>query len=286
MYQCIVAGTDLSDTARRATDRASLLAQRLGAEFVLVHAGTRAEERLDALAQEYGGRAEVVAGPPADGLLGAAEKFGADLLVVGSVGMSGARRFMLGNVPNKVSHHAVCDLLIVKTDADPRFSGLYSSVLVGVDGSPTSMSALDAVCELSKALELRPLAICAYEPVHEAELSALRAGEGDAIAQWKVSRTITDTPAEFRWRIAGAATAEDVLDRARDHASNRGVEIEARAIEGQAAESLLAIAEDEGVDLIAVGSVGMSGSKRFSLGNVPNRISHHAPTDVLILKTS
>jgi hypothetical protein len=47
----------------------------------------------------------------------------------------------VGNVPNKVSYHAPTDLLIVKTDAEPRFSGLYSSLLAGVDGSPTSMRA-------------------------------------------------------------------------------------------------------------------------------------------------
>ena len=38
--------------------------------------------------------------------------------------------------------------------------------------------------------------------------------------------------------------------------------------------------------MIAIGSVGMSGARRFMLGNVPNRISHHARTDVLIIRTS
>jgi nucleotide-binding universal stress UspA family protein len=55
------------------------------------------------------------AGDPADVLVAAANEFGADLVVVGNRGMSGVRRFVLGSVPNKVSHHCPCSLLIVDT---------------------------------------------------------------------------------------------------------------------------------------------------------------------------
>ena len=55
---------------------------------------------------------------PADAataLIDVAEEVGADLLVIGNRGMSGARRFILGSVPNKISHHSPCSLLIVDT---------------------------------------------------------------------------------------------------------------------------------------------------------------------------
>ena len=51
---------------------------------------------------------------PADALLDVASEVGASLIVVGSQGMSGARR-LLGSVPNKVSHEARCNVLIVST---------------------------------------------------------------------------------------------------------------------------------------------------------------------------
>ena len=54
--------------------------------------------------------------------------------------------------------------------------------------------------------------------------------------------------------------------------------------EGEPAEVLLDVAEDEAVDLVVVGNKGMS--KRFSLGVVPNQISHHAPCHVLIVRTA
>jgi ubiquinone biosynthesis protein len=53
---------------------------------------------------------------PADALLAVADEVGASMIVVGSKGMHGARRLALGNVPNKVSHHARCNVLIVATD--------------------------------------------------------------------------------------------------------------------------------------------------------------------------
>ena len=112
----------------------------------------------------------------------------------------------------------------------------------------------------------------------------MRSDPQDPVAQWG-SRT-KDVPDEFRWRIADAAQAKDVLERASEHAAREGVQADVRAIEGPPAETLISLAEDEGFDLIVVGSVGMSGAKRFMLGNVPNRISHHAPTDVLVLHTS
>jgi nucleotide-binding universal stress UspA family protein len=54
-------------------------------------------------------------GDPADAILDVAEEKRADLIVVGNKGMTGARRFLLGSVPNKVSHHAPCNVMIVRT---------------------------------------------------------------------------------------------------------------------------------------------------------------------------
>ena len=55
-------------------------------------------------------------GDPADAILDVAEERDADLIVVGNKGMTGAKRFLLGSVPNKVSHHAPCSVMIVRTD--------------------------------------------------------------------------------------------------------------------------------------------------------------------------
>lgn len=285
MYDTIVAGTDLSDTARIATDRAAGLARKLNSKFVLVHAGQPSDE-LEELASGYGAELVVEPGDPASVLITEVERVDADLLVVGSVGMRGARRFLLGSVPNKVSHHAPTDMLIVRTDAPPRNFDEYGSVLVGTDGSPTATLAVKKVSSLSARLDIRPIVVCAFEPPSEQEMKQLRGDPEDPVQQWNAPKVAQGTPGEFRWRIADAVQAQDILDRAGQVAADAGVEADLRALEGNAAETLLSVAESEDVDLIAVGSVGMTGTKRFMLGNVPNRISHHAPTDVLILHTS
>ena len=286
MYKKIVAGTDFSNTARIATDRAASLASKLGADLTLVHAGQNRAEELEELARTYSAATQVTAGPAADVLVSEAERIGADLLVVGSVGMSGARRFLLGSVPNKVSHHVGTDLLIVKTDTPTRSGGDYAKILVGTDGSATATRAVEMAAGVAAALGVSPLIVCAFEPPSEEELKGLRSDPNDPVAQWKAPRTLRETPDEFRWRIAGAAQAEDILERAANRAAAAGADPEVRAVEGPPAETLIEIAEDEGFDLIVVGSVGMMGAKRFKLGNVPHRISHHAPTDVLILRTT
>lgn len=284
MYERVVVGTDLSATAKVATERAAVLAKRLGAELLIVHAG-KGSDALDQLASEHGGKAVAVHGPPADVLVAQTEAAGGGLLVVGSVGMSGAKRFLLGSVPNKVSHHAATDVLIVKTDP-PRESTDYSKVLVGTDGSPTAMRAVDMASELANRLGAKTTIVCVYQPPSEQELDAYRSDPEDPVAQWNVGREVRDVPSEFKWRIAGTAQAEDILDRAADRAAKAGIDAEVRAIQGNPAEELIGLAGAENFDMIAVGSVGMSGAKRFMLGNVPHRISHHAPTDVLILRTT
>jgi nucleotide-binding universal stress UspA family protein len=149
VYTEIVVGTDGSDTARVAVREATALASTTGARLHIVHASDRRSPGVIAFAAS-GGVSELaaadknkaivaesrrickeaaaeardlaidvklhaVAGEAADALIAVAEDVGADLLVVGNRGMSGARRFVLGSVPNTVSHHCPCSLLIVDT---------------------------------------------------------------------------------------------------------------------------------------------------------------------------
>jgi nucleotide-binding universal stress UspA family protein len=286
MYKKIVVGTDFSPTAKIATDRSAWLAKKLSADLLIVHAGSDPNGELEELGKEYGAQVRVQGGNPAEVLISVAEEVGADLLAIGSVGMSGARRFLLGNVPNKVSHHATTDLLVVKTDAPTSAGGGYHRILVGTDGSDTATQAVEMASSLAATLGVKPTIVCVYEPPTEDELKRLRSDPNDPVAQWRAGRTSRETPDEFKWRIAGASQAEDILERAAAHAARMGTEAEVRSIEGSPAETLINLAENEGFDVIVVGNVGMRGSKRFMLGNVPHRISHHAPTDVLILRTT
>jgi nucleotide-binding universal stress UspA family protein len=144
MYKAIVVGTDGSDRAAVAVNEAFALAKMTGAKVHAVHAvhaaattgfsdvpgaaqATSAGLRdhadhvgtqLLAEAGRQGVSVEVhnPEGDPADALIRIAEDVDADLVVVGNRGMAGLKRFVLGSVPNKVSHQCPCNLLIVNTD--------------------------------------------------------------------------------------------------------------------------------------------------------------------------
>jgi nucleotide-binding universal stress UspA family protein len=78
---------------------------------------------------------------------------------------------------------------------------------------------------------------------------------------------------------------EGVLTEASASVASLGVEMETHAVRGDPAEALIEIAEETGAELIVVGSKGMTGARRFLLGNVPNKVSHHAHCSVLIVRT-
>jgi nucleotide-binding universal stress UspA family protein len=87
----------------------------------------------------------------------------------------------------------------------------------------------------------------------------------------------------------GAGPREDVnvtLDGAVGRAKQQGVEAEPYPREGDPADAILDVAEEIKADLIVVGNKGMTGAKRFLLGSVPNKVSHHAPCAVLIIRTT
>jgi nucleotide-binding universal stress UspA family protein len=118
----VLVGTDGSPTAGRAVARAVAVARALDARLVVAYVGEADPGRavLDAVAAEHADAgvpidARLLTGDPADALLGLADAETVDLIVVGNKGMSGAQRFLLGSVPNKVSHQARCDVLIAHT---------------------------------------------------------------------------------------------------------------------------------------------------------------------------
>lgn len=121
MYTKIMSATDGSKTASKAVDLAANLARSIGAELLLIHVGDPDKGRgvLDEAVKKYGDGLKTstmtVSGDPAEMICETAESESVDLIVVGNKGMTGAKRFLLGSVPNNVSHHSPCNVLIVKT---------------------------------------------------------------------------------------------------------------------------------------------------------------------------
>ena len=79
--------------------------------------------------------------------------------------------------------------------------------------------------------------------------------------------------------------AQEIVDRASSRLKHQGVQVATHVCPGEPAEVLMTIAGAEDAQMIVVGNRGMVGSRRL-LGSVPNRVSHHAPCCVFIVRTS
>ena len=125
--QRVVVATDRSKTAERAVAWAGELAGRYGAELVVLQVILdNGEVDLAAVEESLREHARQVAGErgravvrihadPPQAIVDAAADENADVLVVGNAGMSGRKEFLLGNVPNRISHNASCTVVIVNT---------------------------------------------------------------------------------------------------------------------------------------------------------------------------
>ena len=148
---------------------------------------------------------------------------------------------------------------------------MVRSILVGTDGSSTAGAAVSYAIEMARALHARLQIVSAYEPV---------AGE-PARAQR------LHAPPDIQWTVQPREDVLALLGAARREAEAAGVEeIETFPRVGDAADAILDVAEEQHSDLIVVGNKGMTGATRFLLGSVPNKVSHHAPCSVLIVRTS
>jgi nucleotide-binding universal stress UspA family protein len=147
---------------------------------------------------------------------------------------------------------------------------MFTSIVVGTDGSETAKEAVRQATELAQAVSARLHVVSAYEPVPEGRLRLER----------------QDTPPDLEWTINPREDVESTLSDAAEAIGEAGVPVETFAREGDAADAILDVAEETGADLIVVGNKGMTGAKRFLLGSVPNKVSHHAPCSVLIIRTT
>ena len=147
---------------------------------------------------------------------------------------------------------------------------MYRSIVVGTDGSDTAAEAVRQAIELAKAVEAELHVVSAYNPVPESELRRQR----------------EDAPRDVQWSINPRQEAESALEKARDRAEQAGAKARGHSREGDPADAILDVTEDQDADLIVVGNRGMTGARRFLLGSVPNKISHHAPCSVMIIRTS
>jgi nucleotide-binding universal stress UspA family protein len=148
--------------------------------------------------------------------------------------------------------------------------GLFKRIVVGTDGSDTATEAVRQAIELAKASGAKLDVVAAFEPVPQ---SRLREERGEV-------------PGDVQYAVGPREDVNVTLEGAIGMAKQAGVDAEPYPREGDPADAILDVAEETGADLVVVGNKGMTGAKRFLLGSVPNKVSHHAPSSVFIVRTT
>jgi nucleotide-binding universal stress UspA family protein len=148
--------------------------------------------------------------------------------------------------------------------------GLFERIVVGTDGSDTAAEAVRQATELARATEAKLEVVSAFDPVPADRLREEQA----------------EVPGDVAHAVGPTEDVNVVLEAAAGGAKQAGVEVQTHAREGDPADAILDVAEETNADLIVVGNKGMTGAARFLLGSVPNKVSHHAPCGVYIVRTT
>jgi nucleotide-binding universal stress UspA family protein len=147
---------------------------------------------------------------------------------------------------------------------------MFARIVVGTDGSETAKRAVREAAELAKQTGASLDVVSAFEPVPSSRLREER----------------LQAPSDIEHAVNPHEDVNAILAEAEREVAESGVDVRTFARQGEAANAILDVAEEEDADLIVVGNKGMTGAKRFLLGSVPNQVSHHAPCSVLIIRTS
>lgn len=189
----------------------------------------------------------VVRGDPAAQIIARAKREKADLILLGSRGLSNIREFLLGSVSLKVATYAPCPVLVVKGGRPS-----IAKWLLAVDGSRSSEAAMRWMTRHWKPGRLKGTALFVWDyplPPHPAKL-----------------------PLQM------------VRNRYVEPLRRAGFETAARMVMGHAADQIVTAARRGRADLVVIGSRGLTGLKRIWLGGVSHQVVKHSSASVLVVR--
>ena len=137
------------------------------------------------------------------------------------------------------------------------------AIVVGTDGSRDAEAAVQKVIELARGSAVTVHVVCAYPGRSTLERIGLTARE--------------DT-------VNMRGVAADVAARAERRLEEAGFDVDKHVQEGEPAQAIIEVAEESGAGLIAIGAHGNTVGRRFTLGSVASKLSHHSPSSLLIVR--
>lgn len=207
---------------------------------------------------------EAVIGGATEALVRISREVG--LVVVGSRGLDPATSTLLGSVAYGVSARCACPVVVVRGDGRHR-PGPDAPVVVGVDGTPVSLEALDAAADVAAAAGATLDVVCAWHPPPASWVSMFWEVLGDESEQAQQERR----------------HAQEVVAAAREQATTRhtGLVVEGEVVAGPPARAIVRAAT--GAALLVVGSRRRGALASMVLGSVGHGVLHDASCPVLVV---
>ncbi|WP_050616352.1 universal stress protein [Bacillus testis] len=141
---------------------------------------------------------------------------------------------------------------------------MFNKILVAIDGSPMSDKALDTALSLAKW--------------QQADLLLVHVGRSVVMPPTMI------IPSAENVYDAVRTAGEKILKQAKQKAEEEGFTPSAKYVEGDPAEQIIQLAEQEQADLVVIGSRGLGNIKEMVLGGVSHKVSQHVHCPVLIIK--
>ncbi|MEF8839342.1 MAG: universal stress protein [Haloarculaceae archaeon] len=281
MFDRLLVPLDGSDESVRALEQAVALARAVDASLhvltvvdvndlgtaadvdpALEAAASMLEDRLATVdVSDLPTTTAVEQGIPDESIRTYADEHDIDLVVMGTHGRTGVRRFVLGSVTEKVVRLSDVPVLVVRVTEEGR-TVPYEDILVPTDGSEGATATVDQAATLAAAFDATVHVVSVVD-------SAATTVEGG----WSVMLDNLED--------AAADTVESLADAFRE----RGVERVETAVEvGTPHRTLAEYVEAEGIDLVAMGTHGRSGIERYLLGSVTEKLLRTCPAPVLAVR--
>jgi nucleotide-binding universal stress UspA family protein len=138
-----------------------------------------------------------------------------------------------------------------------------NAIVVGTDGSSGAEAAIQKVIELASGSGATVNLVCAYPGRSTLE---------------RIGMSARQESVDMR------GVAADVIARDARRLEEAGFQVEKHVREGEPAHVILDVADEQNAELIVVGAQGSSSGRRFTLGGVPSKLSHHASASLLIVR--
>lgn len=210
---------------------------------------------------------EAMADSPGWGIIARAEKWRADLIVIGSQGLTGLSRLILGSVSQKVVTHSHCPVRIGR--AIEKLERKEIRIILGMDGSPGAKHATDIIAsrQWPSGTEVKILSILGPR------LSTASIAYMPTTVNW-IQESYRDEEAWLR----------TILKEESEKLRNAGLNVTEHILIGNPTQILIENAENMLADCIFVGARGLNRIERFLLGSVSSAVSSRAHCSVEVVK--